>query len=287
MNEMTTAELLLYTTVKLSLTKHGQNVGSGTGFFFNFAVDGNIYAPGVVTNKHVIAGADTVTANCHLTESSVLCGKFLPCHMAIREGSYILHPDPNVDLCAIFFGPIKEEAKSKGLEIFWPGISFELIPEEHDWDYFDAIEDVLMIGCPRGIYDEANNLPIIRRGITASSLAKKYQGKNEFMVDMACFPGSSGSPIFLYDRNGYHDRKTKSYSIGASRLKLVGILFSGPLIQNDGSIILAEPPKIYINSMMHLGNAIRSSELRIIDKEVRKKFGTLSSPSTEFGAPIK
>src|SRR5690606_28078780 len=132
----------------------------------------------------------------------------------------------------------------------------------------------VMIGCPNGLSDETNNLPISRRGITATSLTKDYNGKPEFMVDMACFPGSSGSPIFLYDKNGYWDRKKNSYNLGAPRLKLVGILYAGPLIANDGRIVLSHMPRVEISSMMHLGNAIKASELRVLDQLVRQMTTT-------------
>ncbi len=44
-----------------------------------------------------------------------------------------------------------------------------------------------MIGYPNGIWDEANNMPIIRRGITATHPNFNYNGKPEFMIDAACF----------------------------------------------------------------------------------------------------
>lgn len=147
-----------------------------------------------------------------------------------------------------------------------------VIPASDDWQYFDAIEEVTMIGCPNGISDEVNNLPISRKGITASSLAKNYNGKPEFMVDMACFPGSSGSPVFVYDRNGYVDRKTGSYMVGSSRLLLVGILYAGPLITNTGTIVLGQTPTVQVAAMMHLGNVIKSSEIIALIEIVKAKI---------------
>ncbi len=129
-----------------------------------------------------------------------------------------------------------------------------------------------MIGCPRGISDEVNNLPIVRRGITATSLSKLYNGKPEFMVDMACFPGSSGSPIFLYNRNGFFDRKQNSYMMGTTRLKFVGVLYAGPLVTNDGQLVLGQVPRVAVQSMMHLGNALRSTTVLEIGAEITARF---------------
>jgi len=60
-----------------------------------------------------------------------------------------------------------------------------------------------MVGYPVGIWDSANNMPVIRRGITATHPGKDYEGKSEFMIDAACFPGSSGSPVFLFNLGSY------------------------------------------------------------------------------------
>jgi len=52
-----------------------------------------------------------------------------------------------------------------------------------------AIEDIIMIGYPDGIWDSINNQPIIRRGITATQPKNNFNGKQEFLIDAACFPG--------------------------------------------------------------------------------------------------
>jgi len=57
-----------------------------------------------------------------------------------------------------------------------------------------------MIGYPNGLWDHVNNLPLIRRGITASHPGVDYQiegqnGPGVTVIDMACFPDSSGSPV--------------------------------------------------------------------------------------------
>jgi hypothetical protein len=265
---LTTAENLLYSSIKLTSSRNGNLISTGTGFFMGFRYGNDRESFVIVTNKHVVAEASDVTAVCHIAEGDGPSGRFALCTIPIEPQSVVQHPSQDVDLCAISFFPILEQAKNAGVDLFFRALGTDLIPGAKDWDYFDAIEDVTMIGCPRGISDEANNLPIVRRGITASALSKKYNGKDEFMVDMACFPGSSGSPIFLYDRNGYFDRKKNNYIIGGSRLKLVGVLYSGPLITNDGQLILARPPRVAVNSTMHLGNALRSSAILEIEKEI-------------------
>jgi hypothetical protein len=61
----------------------------------------------------------------------------------------------------------------------------------------DAIEEVVFIGYPLGIYDAANLLPVARRGIIVSPISVDYEGMPVFLIDASVFPGSSGSPVYL------------------------------------------------------------------------------------------
>ena len=269
MAELSISEQMLYSTIKLTSKARDGSESYGTGFFVSFAANGDNHVPAIVTNKHVVQDFDYVTAILHVSESGNPTGKFIQVLINIGGNGVVYHPNPNVDLCAIMISDILRQTRADNIEIFFCHLQIKLTPEDDDWRYFDAIEDVTMVGCPNGISDEVNNIPIIRRGITATPLSKKYNGRSEFMVDMACFPGSSGSPIFIYNRNGYFDRKTNTNYIGASRVILVGVLYAGPLISNTGDIILSTNPRVSINTMMHLGCAIRSSELRVLDSTIR------------------
>ncbi|ELY1733157.1 trypsin-like peptidase domain-containing protein [Acinetobacter baumannii] len=262
---ITIAESMLYSTVKITAISQGSAIGTGTGFFSTFCKTHDSFLPVIITNKHVIEGADRIFINCHIEDNNTYkaSGKFLDVFIDLQE-TLIMHPDPNIDLCAINFSSCIEQATEQGISIFYTPVGFELIPDESEWEFFDAIEEVTMIGCPNGLSDSVNNLPIIRQGVTATSPSFPYNGKQEFMVDMACFPGSSGSPIFLYNKNGYFDGKSKSYIMGAARLRLLGILYSGPLISNTGQITLNTSFKFDVASMI-LGNAIRSSELKKLE----------------------
>lgn len=265
MPELTTAERLLYSTVKIIAYRNGNPVSSGTGFFYLFQQTERSSVPCIVTNKHVVQNAEMLRIRCHFAENEKPSGQFVNCDISLAGGVPFWHPNPDIDLCAIPFNGIIEQANSQSKSLFYCFLDKSILPKDDDWQYFDSLEDVLMIGCPNGISDEVNNLPIARRGVSATSLSKDYNGKPEFMVDMACFPGSSGSPIFVYDRNGYLDRRSNTYNLGATRLQLVGILYSGPLISNSGKIILSHLPRVETASMMHLGNAIKSSQLNVLD----------------------
>lgn len=271
LENLTLAERLFYSTVKLESFQGDQRIGSGTGFFFSFDV-GEKSATVIITNKHVVNCADRIDTKCHLGDGR--SGEFFVAQLPLNELTVVLHPDPTIDLCGLFFGSILSQLLTFNKNIFFCPLSMHQIPCDEDWEWFDAMEEVTMIGCPNGISDETNNLPIARQGITASHMAKEYCGRPEFLVDMACYPGSSGSPIFIYSRNGYIDKKSKSYIPDVQRVLLVGILYAGPIINNSGTVSLAQNTTFTIQSMMHLGNAIKSSQLVILGEEIYKRLGS-------------
>lgn len=127
-----------------------------------------------------------------------------------------------------------------------------------------------MVGCPSGIMDEINNLPIFRRGISSSSIGKLYNGKPEFLIDMACFPGSSGSPVYIFNQGSYPQKN--GGIVAGTRIFLVGILYRGPLFKNTGHVKLGQGPTVTVDTMMHLGQVIRSTELLIIGDLAKKSF---------------
>ena len=62
----------------------------------------------------------------------------------------------------------------------------------------DALEEILFVGYPNGVWDHVNLMPIMRRGTTATPIALDFEGRPEFLIDAAVYPGSSGSPVFIY-----------------------------------------------------------------------------------------
>lgn len=262
------SEQILYSTKRIEPTVNGVSTGSsGTGFFFSFG-SGEKIAPSIVTNKHVISGSNGCTLFLHGESSGTPTNDVIQVHVDFSKCPVIPHPDSNIDLCAILIGPVLNEL-GKDSQAYYSGIGFNNLPS--NWNEFDALEEVIMVGCPRGIMDESNKLPIFRRGNTATPLAANYNGKPEFMVDMACFPGSSGSPVFLLNEGSYSDRKTNGIVLG-TRFFFLGILYSGPLIQNDGTIHFQQSPRFSVGTTMHLGNVIKATELNAIDQIIQATF---------------
>lgn len=57
-----------------------------------------------------------------------------------------------------------------------------------------------MIGYPVGLMDEVNLQPIFRRGVYATNPSLDYMGRKEFLLDIPNNGGSSGSPVFRFDK---------------------------------------------------------------------------------------
>ncbi|WP_367349677.1 trypsin-like peptidase domain-containing protein [Sphingobium yanoikuyae] len=263
MRPQTFGDKIIYSTIKITSVLADKAIATGTGFFFKFNLLSGEVCYYLFTNKHVISGADSIQININMSDDDM---QFLEGGHLLTiplDGSVLYHPDQDVDLCAIPRGNIFDQVVD-GKRFFFRCLSEDNVPSDNDLHNLDTVEGVWMVGCPNGIYDSLNNVPIVRSGITATSPRLLYRGKQEFMVDMACFPGSSGSPIFLAPSYIRYNRQTENFDFGVSaNVFLLGILYAGPLVTNNGEVILSSNPRVEVSSMMHLGYAIRSS--RILD----------------------
>lgn len=235
--ELSFTEKLLYTTVRIET-----DTGTGTGFFMKLLEKSDTYVPVIVTNKHVIAGASIGKLTFSLiTENGVVQDDEHYSYTIIEfESSWIKHPDPNVDLCILPISEILSDSDRKSIKLFYEEIPSAFIASKEYINDLNAIEDITMIGYPNGIWDSKNNKPIVRKGITATHPKLDYNGKEEFMIDAACFPGSSGSPVFLFNSTSYQD-KNGNTTLGG-RCKLLGILYAGPQHTVTGDIQIVNVP---------------------------------------------
>ncbi|WP_138420452.1 S1 family peptidase [Aquibacillus sediminis] len=262
------AEVLSLNTIRIETYDSNNNPnGTGTGFYFNFFLDDarKHYVPCIVTNKHVVENAKKAKVLVNVFETSKTpnfgevtlqiyqdskvfrTGQTQTMEIPEFEEHCIFHPDSEVDLCIYpFAAPGNENIVNVALDN-------DNIPTIEDVGKLNAIEDILMVGYPNGLWDEYNNQPLFRTGSTASHPAYNYNNRNEFVIDCACYPGSSGSPVMLHNF-GKEDRE-EFYGSG-KKILFLGILYSGPL-----SVAETNVDKVYSKVMMNLGNVIKSSEL--------------------------
>lgn len=152
--------------------------------------------------------------------------------------------------------------------MFYIPFTKDLLPTEKHKEELCAIEDVLMIGYPNGIWDAVNNMPIFRKGTTATNPLLDYNGKKEIMIDIAAFPGSRGSPVLIFNEGGYRDKKGNTY-FGGSRIILLGVLYAGPQSTATGEIVMTpniQRPISVSQIPNNLGLIIKSEKIVEMEK---------------------
>ena len=261
------SEQLMHSTVRIETLNFDNKLQStGTGFFFAFSIKGENNVPVIVTNKHVVKGAQRgrlVFTVCNDENVPHYGEKFLY-EIPDFDKQFFFHPDSDVDLCIMPINSIIEDVKQRfNKKLYTLSLVASNIPTQEQIDNFSTLEDVIMIGYPNGLWDEANNLPIIRRGVTAIHPKFDYNNKTDIVVDIACFPGSSGSPVCIFNQGSFANGN--GIVIG-NRFLLLGILYAGPQQTTIGEIQTITIPTSVIpvaktNIMINLGYAVKSKRL--------------------------
>jgi len=255
------SEQLLYSTIRITA---GKSVG--TAFFFQYEV-GSLTVPVIVTNKHVVNNnpgqevgfvLHTETSDCKSNAISL-----------IYSNGWIFHP--NYDLCICYANPIFEQVeKQLNCSVIFRALNESLIFGDEKLKSLTPIEEVVMVGFPLGLWDNYNKLPVFRKGITATAPKIDYQGKAEGLVDMACFNGSSGSPIFIYNQGAYEHEG--GLSLG-SRLIFLGIQYSSMCLATEGELFEVETGKTIKSRtpiLANLGLYIKAKELFYFKDFIKK-----------------
>jgi hypothetical protein len=283
---MTPAIWTTLSTVRLESEKAEGRTSVGTGYFYTFVEDQDgqkVHAPMIVTNKHVIQGSQRLTIVCQVmpegaqiqNDGSAPGEMQFPMVYIGVEGVAVNHPNPDIDLCAI---PV--------VHLFRPGalpagyvLKAMVIEKEGRLTADEAadlgpIEPIVMVGYPNGLWDQQNNRPLVRRGLTASHALRHWNGSRVFVIDAACFPGSSGSPVFLFEDGLV--RRGGGYSPG-SRAKLLGTLYAGPQVNAEGRLEARPIPTAVeavpvVAMMMNLGYVVHADALDDLQAEYRGRM---------------
>jgi Trypsin-like peptidase domain len=269
-------EQLTHSTVRIETSSNSGGLSCGTGFYMNFLQDLESCYPVIITNKHVVV--DAKIGRFHVTfskdDGTPDIGNHAIFEIANFEQSCIQHPDPNVDLVAFPIGQLVNQVRDSGKNLFYVPLQTNLIPHNSERENFSSMEDIVMIGYPNGIWDAKNNLPIIRKGITATHSNIDYNGKTEFLTDIASFPGSSGSPVFLANIAGYVDNKGNTF-MGTPRIRLLGVHYAGAMHTVTGEIKIITAPTSNIPLSItqipnNIGVVINSNRILELEKLINR-----------------
>ena len=269
MYPVSNSEILMYSTVRLTAS----DGSTGTGFFFQFEVEDKLI-PVIITNKHVVNynPYETVTFKLHTGDYERKIIDETSVDVTLNE---VWRFHPTHDLCFCYINPILEKVRQElDKRVFFTYITQKELISNSQLEELNAMESVKMIGYPNGVWNEKHNLPRFRSGITASHPAVDFNEPGVGVVDMACFPGSSGSPIFILDENGYSDKNGNTY-FGKSRIILLGVLFAGPIMTIDGKIVVEKQNNIISKSsvMINLGYYAKSYELLSFIDIIKRDLG--------------
>ncbi len=256
----TDLERLLFTTVKIIVEKKNGKKMTGTGFFYEHKIESgklkDKFAMFLITNRHVIEEVKIINLEFKgtLEKETALLNTTFTYQLDIP---WFIHPNKKIDLAIVPFNvALNLMIKANQRPYIQPIVDKITYTSEKN-DLINIIEDVLFIGYPRGLFDRENNIPIIRKGITATPIIFDYNNLPIFLIDASVYPGSSGSPVFICD-SGSYCVKDKLYT--GSRTLFLGILSS--TYKNQGGIF-------------------------VINSEFNKTDSELSKPYLDLGVVIK
>lgn len=270
-------ENLLFVTVRIDTVDKTGNIGSGTGFIVTHQYQGQEILA-VVTNKHVVEGA----VKCGITFSKrhgngPRLGDSFRVDFEHFEQVWHAHPDKDVDISVMALEPLLKFFKAKyDVDLFFRTISSANIPSEEQVKEIDALEEVVFIGYPNGIWDRKNFTPIIRKGTTATPFSLDFEGKKQFIIDASVFGGSSGSPLFLINSGMYVNKNGEI--VAGNRFFFLGVVSAVFVKQSVNDIVSVPIPTSTKNvalgqEMIDLGIVYKSSlVVETIENALGKKL---------------
>lgn len=187
-------DLLLKITTPITCKEGRKTIGIGTGFFFRH--NEKTY---LVSSRHVFINEgknfypDKVTirlnrSSTDLTQSGELT---FDLYRTGTDDKNWIEINREIDLAALEIGDPKGYILA--------ALSTANLPPK---DFRMSLgEQVLVIGYPKGFYDEVHNLPIIRSASIGSAYGVPFKKIPLFLVDSRLHPGTSGSPVITIPKS--------------------------------------------------------------------------------------
>ena len=237
----------LYKTAAYLCLATKSGTATATGFFFRF---NSSQCPILITNRHVLENTASVIISTRPRGQNETA-QFT---VSVNSKTLTFHPNSSIDLAMLKITRdiiiLTENLSFDDLDI--TSVSESMIPSIEEIKSMNFIEDIIMFGCPNGLWINKSAFPIARKGITATPASSNSYGMDYFYVDIGSFNGSSGSPIFLCTDESVN--KTED-------VRLLGVFYQAQY--SDSKILQPDSSILSLQEKIHLGKAI--SSVRILD----------------------
>ena len=188
-------EFLKYLTVYMKGYKKTESKNifeecTATGFFAKLNIKGKNTVI-IITAKHFAEEMERVTFYLHYKENDKV--ETIPISKSVKW-----HCAKESDLAYCELKPVEERFKKiTGREIYATAVTEKEILTENELKNLSVLNELVMVGYPKGESSTHHKYPLFKKGYTAS-LPKDANEDSEGYVDMSAIGGFSGSPIFLY-----------------------------------------------------------------------------------------
>ncbi|MBL8750510.1 MAG: trypsin-like peptidase domain-containing protein [Planctomycetes bacterium] len=203
------------TTLITANLQQGQCQGSGF-FYQQMAPAPGEARPGwrevqktwLVTNRHVVfpkIGSQEMVPDTLAFHMRKIDGQVLRWDPVVLSRADLLararvHSNPLVDVCVVDVLDLLKDRVSSGTYAQWYPVHAEQHAGKNNISV-EVADDAIVIGYPRGYYDDVNLFPIVKSGIIATRWGLPFKGLPCFLVDAKLFPGSSGSIVVSKPRD--------------------------------------------------------------------------------------
>lgn len=267
---------LLYCVCKIIMTDFNGKEHHSTGFWYATNIDDK-QVFGVLTAKHCFENYSSAVLK--LCRADYLTGKpldKLACDIFLSTevlDKWLVN-DKNEDICFVILQVNNVPTTKLIKQPFLIPITDEIFLDIKKANDFFLAQDVVMIGYPQGIYDDVNNKAVLRKGIISTPIKIDFKGKPEFLIDISCHKGSSGSPVFILDKDTYMEDNA---ILPGPRLLFLGIFIGGwEEITDSGTIVDAnfdgECKTISIKIPNNLGYVVKNSCIANIKALIRDRL---------------
>lgn len=211
-------EIVLTVSIIMQL-KAGAVVGSASGFFYTRGE--KLF---LVTNQHVMRDEkkgiipDSLRLRLHTDAKNVtLNDNFdIPLY-ADKKPLWKTHPQFNeADIAVLELD--RNKIQQRFIIKAWRKESF--LPSNYR---LDPGEDVFVVGYPLSFHDSANNLPLFRNAMIASTYRVPFQKLPLFLTDANLHPGTSGSPVITKPKSTWVDEAGNTNLVTGTVYYLVGV----------------------------------------------------------------